>query len=249
MAAARTETEDGPCCPICLEQFNIPRQLLCAHLFCEKCLQTHITTEAAKHEKLGYVKCPVCRNSAIPPIKDRPSSEWALLFPINRVLQSFLPGKMKVNRLCDACKTEGDDVPAEGFCVFCKEAMCGDCLRLHRRQKISRDQTIISVEELDCNPENFMKFAEGFTCSQHQGEDIKYYCKDHNIPCCSTCLFNGHKNCAKVIDLKKELPSLLCECKPDKIIDDMNKIENHNSRHLWIRMRPLLIILSHTLIR
>ncbi|KAL3891409.1 hypothetical protein ACJMK2_003671 [Sinanodonta woodiana] len=227
MAAAKTETEDGPCCPICLEQFSIPRQLPCTHSFCEKCLQSHITTESAKHDKLGYVKCPVCRNSASPSIKDKPISEWATLFPVNTVLQSFLPSKSKVYRLCDACETEGDAVPAEGFCVFCKEAMCVDCLKVHRRQKISKDHTIISVDELECNPENVMKLAEGFTCVEHHGEDIKYYCKDHNIPCCATCFFDGHKMCAKVIDLKKELPSLLSECKPDEIIDDMNKIEIH----------------------
>ncbi|KAL3891403.1 hypothetical protein ACJMK2_003665 [Sinanodonta woodiana] len=227
MAASNMQTMDGPCCPICLEQFNIPRQLPCTHSFCEKCLQSHITTKDVNHEKLRYVKCPVCRNSASPSIKGKPSSELASLFPVNTVLQSLLPAKAKVNRLCDACKTEGDDVPAEGFCVLCKEAMCVDCLKLHRRQKISKDHTIISKEELECNPENVMKLADGFTCLEHRGEDIKYYCQDHNSPCCDTCFFDGHKLCAKVIDLTKDLSGLVSECKPDKIIDDMNKIENH----------------------
>ncbi|KAL3890797.1 hypothetical protein ACJMK2_003075 [Sinanodonta woodiana] len=227
MATSNIETEDGPCCPICLEQFNVPRQLPCTHSFCEKCLQSHITAEAVKDTKLNDIKCPVCRSSASPSIKDRPSSEWASLFPVNTVLQSFLPAKTKVNRVCDACKSEDAAVPAEGFCVICKDAMCGDCLKYHRKQKMSKDHTILSVEELECNPENVMKLAEGFACLEHHGEDIKYYCQDHNIPCCATCFFEGHKICAKVIDLKKELPALLRECKPDKIIDDMNKIENH----------------------
>ncbi|KAL3891436.1 hypothetical protein ACJMK2_003698 [Sinanodonta woodiana] len=191
MAAAKIESDDGPCCPICLEQFNIPRQLPCAPSFCEKCLQSHITTESAKITKLSYIKCPVCRNSASPSIKNRPTCEWATLFPVNTVL----PAKSRVHRLCDACNTEGTAAPAEGFCVVCKEAMCEDCLKVHRKQKMSKDHTILSVEELDCNPESVMKLAEGFTCSKHHGEDIKYYCKDHKLPCCATCFFHGHKTC------------------------------------------------------
>ncbi|KAL3891405.1 hypothetical protein ACJMK2_003667 [Sinanodonta woodiana] len=226
MAAAKIETDDGPCCPICLEQFNIPRQLPCAHSFCEKCLQSHITTETGKITKMSSIKCPVCRNPASPSIKDRPTSEWATLFPVNTVLQSILPAKSKVDRLCDACNSEGTTAPAEGFCLVCKEAMCGDCLKAHRKLKMAKDHTILSVEELDCNPENVMKLAEGFTCSEHDGEDIKYYCKDHKVPCCATCFFHGHKICSKVIELK-ELAAQLCENKPVEIIADMKKIESH----------------------
>ncbi|KAL3891328.1 hypothetical protein ACJMK2_003590 [Sinanodonta woodiana] len=235
MATAKIKTDDGPCCPICLEQFNMPRQLPCAHTFCEKCLQSHITTEAAKHKKLSYFKCPVCRNSASPAIKDRPTSEWTTLFPVNTVLKSMLPAKSKVDRLCDACYTEGTTAQAEGFCVVCKESMCGDCLKVHRKQKISKDHTILSVEELNCNPENVMKLAEeGFTCSEHHGEDIRYYCTNHSVPCCCTCFFDTHKSCSKVIDLKKDLAALLCDSSSEQIIADMKKIELHLKRFLEI---------------
>ncbi|KAK3604073.1 hypothetical protein CHS0354_014379 [Potamilus streckersoni] len=233
MAASKVEIEDVPCCPICLEQFNIPRQLPCAHSFCEKCLQSHITTEVRKHSKLCFVKCPVCRNSARPSIKDKPTSEWASLFPANTVLQSVLT-ESKVNRLCDACSTEADAVPAEGLCVFCKEAMCRDCLKLHRRQKISKDHMIISLEELVSKPENAVKLVEDFTCSEHNGEDIKFYCKNHKVPCCGMCFVEGHKTCSTVIDLKKELLSLLCDSKPNKTIADMKKIEIHLKKFMEV---------------
>ncbi|KAL3891445.1 hypothetical protein ACJMK2_003707 [Sinanodonta woodiana] len=234
MAAAKIETEEGPCCPICLEQFNIPRQLPCAHSFCEKCLQSHITTQAGKITELSNIKCPVCRNPAGPFIKDRPTSEWATLFPVNTALQSIFPAKSKVDRLCDACNTDGNTVAAEGFCIVCKEAMCEDCLKAHRKLKIAKDHTILSVEELTCNPENVMKLAEGFSCSEHHGEDIKYYCKNHKIPCCATCFINSHKICSKVIDLKEELPALLSENKPVEIIADMKQIESHLKKFMEI---------------
>ncbi|KAK3600570.1 hypothetical protein CHS0354_003508 [Potamilus streckersoni] len=227
MTAGKTETEDGPCCPVCLEQFSIPRQLPCAHSFCETCLQSHITTEANKNENLEYVMCPVCRNSASLFIKDRPTSEWATLFPINTVFQSILPLKLIVDRLYDACRNEDATVPAEGFCVVCKEAMCGDCLIFHKKQQMSKDHSILRVEELDYNPDNLMRLAEEITCSEYQGEEIKYYCKDHEHPSCDRCFFEDQKMCSKVADLKKELTSLLFDGKPDEIITAMKKIEIH----------------------
>ncbi|KAK3609033.1 hypothetical protein CHS0354_020696 [Potamilus streckersoni] len=227
MAAAKIEVEYRPSCSICLEQFKIPRQLPCAHSFCEKCLQSHITTEAKRHMKLRYISCPICRKSASPSIKDRPTSEWASLFPANTVLQSILPAKSKADRLCDACNTEGTTVPAEGFCIVCREAMCKICLKVHRKQKMSKDHTIICVGELTSNPEKVMKIAEGFTCSEHHGEDIEYYCTHHNIPCCANCFLQGHESCSKVIDLKEDLTALLCDIIPDEIIMDMMRIELH----------------------
>ncbi|KAL3891426.1 hypothetical protein ACJMK2_003688 [Sinanodonta woodiana] len=105
--------------------------------------------------------------------------------------------------------------------------MCGDCLKAHRKLKIAKDHTILSVEELDCNPENVMKLAVGFTCSEHHGKNIKYYCKDHKFPCCATCFFHCHKSCSEVIDKKEELPALLFKNKPVEIIAGMKKIESH----------------------
>ncbi|KAK3580236.1 hypothetical protein CHS0354_012763 [Potamilus streckersoni] len=234
MATAKIDQEDGPCCPICLEQFNIPKQLPCAHSFCEKCLQSHITTEATKCKTLRCIQCPICRNSTSPSIKDRPTSEWASLFPTNIVLQSVLATKSKVDRMCDACNLEGVSVPAGGFCVVCKEVMCADCLKFHRKQKMLKDHAILALDELACNPENVLKLAEGFTCSEHHGEDIKYYCEDHKVPCCGTCFFQDHKICFKVIDLKEELPTLLRKCMPEEIIANMKNIEMHLKKFVEI---------------
>ncbi|KAK3609429.1 hypothetical protein CHS0354_001360 [Potamilus streckersoni] len=165
-----------------------------------------------------------CGNSARPSIKERPTSEWASLFPANTVLQAILLAKSKVPRLCDPCNTEGTTVPAVGVCLVCQEAMCDVFLKVHRKQKMSKDHTIISVEELTSNTEKVMKIAEGFTCSEYQGEDIEYYCEDHNIPCCASCFLKDHKSCFKLIDLKEDLTAFLCDIMPNEIITDMKKI-------------------------
>ncbi|KAL3891846.1 hypothetical protein ACJMK2_004091 [Sinanodonta woodiana] len=227
MATGKIYTDDEQNCPICLGQFKQPRQLPCAHTFCQSCLQSFITTEATQHKKLSCIRCPVCRQIASPATRDKPTSEWASLFPANTLLQSILPSKSKVDRLCDACSSENVSALAEGFCVICKEAMCSDCVKFHRKQKQLKNHHVIRMEELTGNMENVLKYAEGFTCTEHGGEDIKFYCRDHKLACCAICFLHSHKTCSQVIDLKEELSTLLHEIKPEEIADELSKITTH----------------------
>ncbi|KAL3891970.1 hypothetical protein ACJMK2_004210 [Sinanodonta woodiana] len=227
MAYANIDKGDGFNCPICLCQFNIPRQLPCAHNICHSCLQSYITTEATKYNELGYIKCPICMQPASPSVKDRPIREWASLFPVNALLESMLPAKANADRMCDSCSSENVSALAEGFCAVCKEAMCTDCLKFHRRQKMTKRHVIVSVEEFDGNPQNVMKLGQDLYCLQHEGEYVKFYCKDHKVAGCGTCFFHNHNTCSSRIDLKNEVPALLREINPDEILSDMEKIESH----------------------
>ncbi|KAL3890493.1 hypothetical protein ACJMK2_002775 [Sinanodonta woodiana] len=122
MAAAISNTEEEPTCPICLGLFNVPRQLPCAHTFCQSCLQSYITSKAIEHENKRCIECPVCSKTVGHFTQNKPTSEWASSFPVDTVIQCMIP-KSKVDRVCDACTAEGFSVTATGFCVVCEEAM------------------------------------------------------------------------------------------------------------------------------
>ncbi|KAL3890457.1 hypothetical protein ACJMK2_002739 [Sinanodonta woodiana] len=227
MAAAISNTEEEPTCPICLGLFNVPRQLPCAHTFCQSCLQSYITSKAIEHEKKRCIECPVCRKTVGHFTENKSTSEWASSFPVDTVIQCIIPTKSKVERECDACSSDGSSVTATGFCVVCEEAMCDNCLSVHRKQKISKAHSIFTMEELLNNPQNMMKFAEGFTCLNHEDEDLKFYCNDHKIACCGICYFQSHNTCSKVRMLKDELSDLLCETKTSEIIEELKKLQAH----------------------
>ncbi|KAL3888448.1 hypothetical protein ACJMK2_000819 [Sinanodonta woodiana] len=227
MATATTHTEDEPTCPLCIGLFNAPRQLPCAHTFCQSCLQSYITSKAKEHETKRCIECPVCRQTTGPFRQNKSTSEWASLFPIDTVIQSMLPTKSNVDRVCDACTSDGSSAIATGFCAVCEEAMCDNCLSVHRKQKISKAHSILTIEEFLNNPQNVMKFAEGFTCFYHKDEDLRFYCKNHKIACCAVCVLESHKTCSDVRQMKEELPSLLHERKPCEIIEDLKKLETH----------------------
>ncbi|KAK3600561.1 hypothetical protein CHS0354_003498 [Potamilus streckersoni] len=207
----------GPCCPLCFEQFNRPRQLPCVHSFCEECLQSQIINENIKDMNLSHVKCPVCGTSTSYTIKNRPISEWASTFPVNTVLPSVKDG------LCKACRCIS--VQAGENCTRCQEAMDQD-FRVQKKLKTSKDHTIPGTEKLFCNPENVTKFVEGFTCIEHDGSDIKYYCKDHMVLCCGTCTIQTHKMCSIMLILGEEFPRIMQAWFPYEMISCLELIEN-----------------------
>ncbi|KAK3590915.1 hypothetical protein CHS0354_032633 [Potamilus streckersoni] len=105
--------------------------------------------------------------------------------------------------------------------------MCKTCSAVHRNQKCSRNHVIICVDEILSNPQHAMKIAKGFSCPEHEGEAIDFYCQEHKAASCSKCCIVSQRNCASVSDLKKELPNLLHEMNPDSVIEDMKKLETH----------------------
>ncbi|KAL3888590.1 hypothetical protein ACJMK2_000955 [Sinanodonta woodiana] len=227
MASAKIDNDDGPACPICLGQFKMPRQLPCAHSFCQSCLQSYISTKVENKSTLKQIECPLCKQVARPSRNDQPTCQWASLFPANTLLQSILPKTSNENRLCDACNTDGVSALAKGFCTVCEEALCDECLKVHRKQKMSKNHTVITMDELISNPQNVLKFADGLTCSEHGGESIKFYCSDHKVACCGTCSFLGHKTCANVIDLMEDNPNVLNQYNVGKVIGDLKNVESH----------------------
>lgn len=53
------DVKEAVTCGICLQIYNDPRYLRCAHTFCLKCLHEYQTTATWK-------ECPVCRMDCIP---------------------------------------------------------------------------------------------------------------------------------------------------------------------------------------
>ncbi|KAL3887965.1 hypothetical protein ACJMK2_000350 [Sinanodonta woodiana] len=231
MACSRedTDSEERQNCPICLCEFKIPRQLPCMHSFCEKCLQDYISSREETVKKLNKIVCPICRQAVSSEGKGKSSTILASMFPINVILQSILSddAKVKVDRSCDSCHSAGNIRSAQDFCVECEEGMCEICSEVHRNQKMSRNHVIFSMEEFTSNPQNVMRLAKGFSCSEHDGEAIVFYCKNHESACCSKCCILSHRNCVSVSDMNKELPRLLQETNPDSIIEQMKNIESH----------------------
>ena len=43
---------------------------------------------------------------------------------------------------CDVCSEDGQNYEADGFCVDCGEYLCKDCVKGHKKNRLSRDHTV-----------------------------------------------------------------------------------------------------------
>ncbi|KAK3606570.1 hypothetical protein CHS0354_041540 [Potamilus streckersoni] len=183
-------------------------------------------TVSIKTDDVREFVCPVCRAITNLPKTEKYVKEWASLYP-HSAISVAAKSKVKVERFCDGCQYVGESKSAQGFCVVCEASLCGDCLSVHKKTKVTREHKVISVEELDSTPENQLRFAEGFGCLDHKDKTIEYYCQSHEAFCCADCFFSDHRTCDEVKNLSKDLPSLLSDLKTQEIMDQMNIIEKH----------------------
>ncbi|XP_060564583.1 uncharacterized protein LOC132723817 [Ruditapes philippinarum] len=125
---------------------------------------------------------------------------------------------------CDPCKSDGQSLSVEGYCVDCEEYLCKDCYKVHCRPSITRHHVLKGKDNM---PEK--KDSKPVTCTIHPGKLIEFYCETHDEVCCSSCQGSSHEKCESVqhindilpeIDIKKEFEKL--HDNTELLMDDIN---------------------------
>ncbi|XP_061177228.1 RING finger protein 207-like [Saccostrea echinata] len=185
-------------CPICFENFKTPRYLPCYHSFCHDCLSKHILSLCERKEvkPLGF-HCPLCRDfiPAVEPSEDL--SKWAIRFPLN-MLKSC--ENTVYPRLCDACKRENEEEDAVEFCLECRENLCRICSKYHHRILLTKKHKLVPLGELKLF---HLLSSESDKCQMHSGKKVKMYCRDHDVLCCTHCIFMKHRSCEEIDTIKQ----------------------------------------------
>ena len=104
-------------------------------------------------------------------------------------------------KLCDACLYDDTLEQASGFCVPCTEYLCDKCCRDHRKNKITRNHTVLKQDEMPDNVDAFQTINKLSKCAVHEDHEFAYECIDHNAVICVVCLSETHRKCDHVIDL------------------------------------------------
>lgn len=185
-------------CPICLEQFRIPKYLPCLHTFCEACIQTYISSTEARlgQNARNFIECPVCRSLTVEPRKGISSEEWVKDLPINKwILTMSVNSESEANKYCLFCKRENLTVLAKHWCKTCAEPICDDCNRIHKKVPLLRNHKIYCLSDK-------IKWSEPVDveeqCSDHKEKLVEVICLDHNKMCCSVCFATQHRHCSCV---------------------------------------------------
>ncbi|KAK3577179.1 hypothetical protein CHS0354_037518 [Potamilus streckersoni] len=225
--AVFSETQ-GLRCPICLDVYTAPRNLPCLHTYCQQCLHKYIVKNVLKGKKGATFICPQCSKETFPPLPDIPVDEWVEHYPYNTVLLSALsPEKRKVDRSCDSCLYDGSSVSATSYCTVCKEALCPTCEKMHKKNKASRDHTIVNIQDVFKDPNLAVNLSVSVSCTEHVSKEFEFYCKSHRSMCCSECFYKSHRVCREVLQLKDHSERLLKEKEARRVVNQLKQVKSH----------------------
>ncbi|XP_060565735.1 transcription intermediary factor 1-alpha-like [Ruditapes philippinarum] len=97
---------------------------------------------------------------------------------------------------CQPCNSDGETMVAIGYCQNCNEYLCAVCLKVHRKQAVSRNHIILDGDNM---PKVTLPVVTPNPCSdictKHENEIVKYFCMSHDAVGCGDCMIIDHKSC------------------------------------------------------
>src|SRR6218665_1029173 len=164
------ELDDTICCCICTDIYTDPKALPCIHTFCMKCLQqVGFNTKKGPGDEMP---CPICRQQF-----KIPSEGFSGLpnnFFIAKLIQaSNLPNPSESSRdICDVCLEDNNETvmdisKANIYCADCKQMLCDECCRQHRRFKPTKNHNMISIDEYQVSSDNEGTNLSPSVCNLH----------------------------------------------------------------------------------
>ena len=215
-------------CAICLETLNIPKYLPCLHTFCENCIASHISTSFEKGNKASF-DCPVCRTSVSVPYVNCSFEDWAKGLPLNSLVIGLME-KQKIERAetqCMSCERLEKSEPALFVCVECSDALCKNCHQYHKANKFTSKHKTVSITDIS-EVEKSLNFFRN-DCPDHKNEELKLFCVDHDVPCCSLCVSVTHRRCNEVVTVDQAANGFLTSEAAQKIETNLQNIANDAS--------------------
>ena len=93
----------------------------------------------------------------------------------------------------DVCKCENeiDDNPATSKCLDCEFYLCKDCTALHTRQRVTKNHKLVSIAEIQKG--KVKELSQKRYCLEHEGEELKLYCRTCQKVICRDCTIVTHK--------------------------------------------------------
>ena len=185
-------------CDHCKNELTNPHLLCCMHSVCKECLSNLVVENA-------HLKCPQCGDTSthwnagkMSRSECRADSVRCVPVP-NGPLARYIEGVKIVQKVTQGvripcgnkrCKTV--DSPSIVLCIECGIFMCERCNIGHEVFASYEDHTVKTLEEIrSLGPQDcqllFSKNVAPNTCPQHDGEVLKYCCKQCNLLMCQAC--------------------------------------------------------------
>ncbi|XP_063605671.1 tripartite motif-containing protein 3-like isoform X1 [Penaeus indicus] len=168
-------------CGICTRRYSNPKVLPCLHTFCERCLISYTPPESLT------LTCPVCRQQSILPKDGVPglqSNTWV------RGVMEAMDGA--ATGPCSICRQANPTAR----CHQCQVAFCAGCAQAHVQDSGSESHSVVSLADSESGVPDTNGFHDDNTtlyCPSHQGQTLRFYCRDCETAVCSSCTDIEHR--------------------------------------------------------
>nr|XP_033801161.1 probable E3 ubiquitin-protein ligase MID2 isoform X5 [Geotrypetes seraphini] len=210
-------------CPICLELFEDPLLLPCAHSLCFNCAHRILVSSCTSSESIEPItafQCPTCRyvislnhrgleglkrNVTLQNIIDR--FQKASLSGPNSPSESRRertyrnsPAMTSERIACQFCE---QDPPRDAVktCITCEVSYCDRCLRATHPNK----KPFTSHRLVEPVPDTHLR---GLTCLEHENEKVNMYCIPDDQLICALCKLVGRHRDHQVASLSDRFEKL-----------------------------------------
>ncbi len=174
-------------CSLCLNVFKRPKMLPCFHVFCKSpCLTKLVASDGLS------LTCPICQHIA-PLLKKGVAGVQSdvhidHLLEIRDVLYKI---KDDDDIYCGTCEY----VKATGYCNDCREFLCDDCQTAHKKVKLSKTHSLVSLDKLKNKMTSMVLPKKAIpNCPKHSENALKMYCNTCSILICTDCTVRFHKD-------------------------------------------------------
>ena len=222
-------------CAICISRYTQPKILPCLHCYCKACLEDMVKKSRDKKN----VTCPQCKvTHALP---SQGIDGFRTFFTLNNLLEllhvhetSEGDGEKKVEAIkCSSGLDEGPEANlAVARCLTCADYLCESCLKVHQKQKVTRNHVIKTLEEIKQSDKTTgaqsLRKKLHCTVEYHEDQLLKFFCKTCKTPICSDCALVTHKehDYAYVRDFRREVQKKL-EGKVLQVQAKETEFQNH----------------------
>ena len=173
-------------CPVCTNVYTDPKHLPCLHTFCLHCLKHWHTTSHGR----DTIRCPKCQAiSRVPDsgdLKDLPTS-----FYLNGLIDVLAIKECKTSQVrCGNCDKKSAE---SSYCFHCCVFWCDECIIGHNIIRSNKDHRVLALKDFqDKDYEDVMKRPAFCPKEDHNKEELKYFCKDCEMPLCQICVTLDH---------------------------------------------------------
>ncbi|XP_052073658.1 uncharacterized protein LOC127711596 [Mytilus californianus] len=124
---------------------------------------------------------------------------------------------------CGPCDYKHETKSAVKWCTDCTEALCSTCFEAHKSLKVSRNHSVIAIEDHNTLHGIILDLPETQRCDLH-GKLSEYFCPLHDQVVCIKCIQTKHNQCTGWLPISEAADGVKSSVSKETISQDLEDV-------------------------